>query len=217
MLLVHHPRRSDRDFRQALSITEDQTFGRIQAAKFVSWSYGHPPRGVTRGVGPLPPDANDEIQATKMRFVAHALDQLVSLINDQPRCVVATGDSSALDAVDLHSGQSLSLRITFEQGCHAEIDIRLDSPTQFQSGWLLTAERGGYANGRRFTLTDEGEVFDSPMTEIGHGQEADQFDWLAQQIQTGQPDPAEELRLRSVAALLHAAQRSLESRQVTTL
>ncbi len=217
MLLVHHPRRSDQEFRQALSVSKNSDIGTIHAAKFVSWSYGLAPRGAARGLGPLPSEGSDEAQITKMRFVAHALDQLVSLIADCPKCLVAVGEQNTSGPSDLFDGKSLLLQITFEQGCQAEIDVRLNSPTPFQSGWLLSAERGGYANGRRFTLTEEGEVFDSPVPEFDDRKEADQFEWLAQLIRAGASDPVEESRLRTLVALLDAALRSLESQQVVAL
>ncbi len=218
LLLVHHPRRSDPDFRQALAVTEDLAPSALRAVKFVSWSYGLPPRGATRGHRPLPPDASDDAQITKVRFVAHALDQLLPLVSDRPIRVFATGDQNFPGFPKLFAGYSLSLQLTFEQGCQAEIDIRLDSPTKFQSGWLLTTERGGYAKGQRFTLTDDGEVFDSPVTAaLDDNEDADQSEWLAQQIRSGVRDHVEEVRVRTVVALLDAAQRSLESRRAIDL
>ncbi|GDY08268.1 MAG: gfo/Idh/MocA family oxidoreductase [Planctomycetota bacterium] len=218
LLLVRHPRRSDPDFRQASAVAQDRTHGAIRAAKFVSWSYGLPPRGATRGHGPLPPDASDDPQITKLRFAAHALDQLVTLVSDHPIRVFATGDQNVPAFSDLLAGNSLTLQMTFKNGCQAEIDIRLDSPTQFQSGWLLTADRGGYSKDRQFTLTDEGEIFDSPVSAASDGDEdADQFEWLAQQIRSGTRDRVEEARVRTVVAVLDAAQRSLESRQAIDL
>ena len=214
LLLVHHPRRSDPEFRQALSVASDSNIGRVRAVKFVSWSYGLPPRGATRGNGRLVLDASDDSQTTKLRFVAHALDQLVPLVGDEPVSVFATGDPRAASARDLWVGYSLALRIAFERGCQAEIDIRLDSPTPFQSGWTLTGERGGFTNGRQYTLTEEGEVFDSPVTPSDDDQGVDQFEWLARQIRGGVADAVEEARVRTVVALLDAAQRSLVSRQV---
>lgn len=212
LLLVHHSRRSDPDFQQALAVAQD--YGAIRAAKFVSWSYGLPPRDAARTHGPLPPDASSDAQITKLRLTADALDQLMALVSDPPVRVFATSDPNAPGFPSLLAGYSLALRITFEQGCQADIDVRLDSPTPFQSGWLLTAERGGYAKGRRFTLTEDGEVFDSPTAVAADSDEdADQFEWLAQQIRSGVRNRAEEARIRTVVAMLDAAQRSLESRQ----
>lgn len=213
LLLIHHPRRGDPEFRQALTVASDSTIGAIRAAKFVSWSYGLPPREAVRHHGPLAVDVSNDPQMTKLRFVAHALDQLVSLIGDEPISVFATGDSRAAGAPDLRVGYSLALRIAFERGCEAEIDIRIDSPTPFQSGWTLTGERGGYVKGRQYTLTEDGEVFDSPVTPGDVDECVDQFEWLARQIRGGVADAAEEARARTVVALLDAAQRSLESRQ----
>ena len=217
LLLVHHPRRSDQQFRQALSVSQESDIGAVRAAKFVSWGYGLAPRGAARGLGPLPSEGSDEAQITKVRLVAHALDQLVSLIADRPKCLVAVGEQNASGPSNLFGGKSLLLQITFEQGCQAEIDVRLNSPTPFQSGWLLSGERGGYAKGRRFTLTDEGEVFDSPVPEFDVSNEADQLKWLAQRIRTGASDSVEESRLRDLVALLDAARRSLGSQQVVML
>ncbi|MBC7819424.1 MAG: Gfo/Idh/MocA family oxidoreductase [Planctomycetaceae bacterium] len=214
LLLVHHPRRADLDFRQALTVAQDREIGAIRAAKWISWSYGLPPRGATRRQGSLTLDAGEDLPTTKVRFVAHALDQLMALIGDRPLSVSATGDSQAPGTPDLFAGYSLALRIVFETGCQAEIDIRLDSPAPFQSGWTLTGERGGYVTGRRFTLTDDGEVFDSPITLPNSDTEVDQFEWLARQIRSGIRNVAEEARVRTVVALLDAAQRSLTASQV---
>ncbi len=212
LLLIHHPRRADPEFRQALAVAHDEKIGAIRAAKFVLWSYGRPPRGATRCTEPSVWDEYAEPGATKIRFVSHALDQLVLLIPSRPISVLAVGDSSAI-AADLFAGDSLALRIVFESGCQAEIDIRLDSPTPYQSGWMLTGERGGYANGRQYTLTDEGEVFDSPVTTTDNPKDTGQFEWLARQIRSGVPDAEEEVRACSVVALLDGAQRSLTARQ----
>ena len=210
LLLIHHPRRSDPEFQQALTVARDEKIGAIRAAKFVHWIYGRPPCGVTRGVKLPLGDEYAEPHATKVRFVAHALDQLVVLIPSRPIRVTATTDLGP----DLFACDSLVLHIDFESGCQSEIDIRLDSPTPFQSGWILTGERGGFAKGRQYTLTDEGEVFDSPVTPAGNDEE---FARLARQIHSGVRDVEEELRGRSVVSILEAAQRSLVTSQSVTL
>ena len=217
MLLVHHPRRADLDFRRALTVAHDRAMGAIRSAKFVSWSYGLPPRGATVSSTRLSSDACDDLQITKVRFVAHALDQLVSLIGDLPVSVFATGNPNAPSASDLFAGYSLSLSVTFEAGCQADVEIRLDSPASFQSGWALTGERGGYANGRQYTLTDDGEVFDSPVIPTDSDADADPLEWLARQIHCGVPNLAEEARVLTVVAILDAVQRSLATRQVASV
>lgn len=214
LLLIHHPRRADPDFRQALTVARDEKIGEIRAVKFVLWSYGRPPRGATRGIQQPFGDEYAKPGATKVRFVAHALDQLVQLIPSRPIKVSAIGDPGVSD---LFAGDSLLLRIVFESGCLAEIDIRLDSPTPFQNGWTLTSERGGYAKGRQYTLTDDGEVFDSPVTISEDDAESDQFEWLAREIRSGVPNAKEEAHVLAVVALLDGAQRSLVTSQEATL
>jgi predicted dehydrogenase len=216
-LLVHHPRRSDPDFRQALVVARDPQVGPIYGAKFVAWSYALPPAGASRGHSPFPSEGSVNAMIVTNRFVTHALDQLVLLVNDRPVTVFAVGDSSGLPEADPLAGLALALRIRFQRGCQAEIDIRLDSPVSFQSGWLLTAARVGYANGRRHTLTDDGEVFDSPVASAISDVDADQFEWLARQIRSGVSDLAEETRVRNVVAILDAARRSLASQQVVSV
>lgn len=215
-LLTHHPRRSDADFRQALTVARDPVLGAIRAAKFVSWGYGRVPRGAARRGQRSGHDELASPGATKLRLAVHALDQLVLLIPSRPLRVSAAVGSDARSP-DLVQSDSLSVRIVFESGCQAEIEIRLDSPTLFQSGWVLTAERGGFANGRQFTLTDDGEVFDAPVQPAGSDGVTDPVVWLAQQIRSGVRDAAEEARAFAVAAILDGAQRSLITGQPVTL
>ncbi len=215
-LLIHHPWRADLDFRQALAVARDEKLGAIRAVKFVLWSYARPPRGATRCVEPAVWDELAQPGATKLRFVAHALDQLVLLVLSRPIRVFAVGDRVA-DGNDLFAGDSLALHVLFESGCEAEIDVRLDSPVPVQSGWMLTGERGGYAKGRQHTLTDEGEVFDSPVTPAGNPEDTDQFEWLARQIRSGVPDATEEACACFVVTLLDGAQRSLVTNQPVIL
>lgn len=214
LFLIHHPRRADHDFRQALAVARDEMIGVIRAAKFVLWSYGRAPQGATRGAQQPFGDEYAEPGTTKVRFVAHALDQLVQLIPSQPIKVSAIGDPGDSD---LFAGDTLLLRIVFESGCLAEIDIRLDSPTPFQNGWTLTSERGGYAQGRQYTLTDDGEVFDSPVTISEDDTEADQFEWLAREIRSGASNTKEKANTLAVVALLEGAHRSLVTNQEATL
>lgn len=217
-LLVHNARRCDPDFQKAVSVAQDHSIGAIRSAKFVSWSYGLSPVSSAREHCSLPLDASSDTHFTKLRFVAHAIDQLMLLVNDNPVRVYAIGDHTCRENANLLTGLSLALQISFEHGCHAEIDIRLDSPTQFQSGWMLTAERGGFANGKRFTLTDEREVFDSPISRVPiPNNDTDQFDWLAQQIHSGVHDSLEEFRVRAATAILDAANQSLEMQQAVDL
>lgn len=215
-LLIHHLRRSDADFRQALTVARDPVLGAIRAAKFVSWGYGRAPRGAARRDQRSGHDELASPGVTKVRLAVHALDQLLLLVPSRPLRVSAVVGSDARSS-DLVQSDSMSVQIVFESGCQAEIEIRLDSPTLFQSGWVLTAERGGFANGRQFTLTDDGEVFDAPVQPAGSDDVTEPIAWLAQQIRSDIRDAADEARTLDVAAILDGAQRSLVTGQPVTL
>lgn len=208
LLLVHQPRRADSEFRQALTVARESPIGAIRQAKFVSWSYGHAPRSITR-LGERS-ETVESPSTTKIRIAAQTLDQLLWLVPSRPVRVFAYRDVSLASTSRLFDGDALALRIHFESACTADIDIRLDSPTPFQSGWLLTGERGGYAHGRQFTLTEEGEIYDSPVAPATNPAVADPFGWLAEQIRHGRLDADEATRTRTVVELLDAAQQSLE-------
>ena len=215
-LLVHYPRRADEDFQQALAVARDEKIGAIRAAKFVHWSYGRPPHGDARNIKPAYRDEYAETGVTLVRFVAHAVDQLLLLVPSRPVSVIATADQS-LHKPGLFGAESVVLQVEFESGCQADIDIRLDSPTPFQSGWVLTGEQGGFASGRQYTLTDEGEVFDSPVIPNDVGEENDPLAWLAQRIRSGMQDVVEETRNCAVVSILDGVQRSLVRRGSVTL
>ena len=183
-VLSHCPRRSDEDFRRAQSAVVSGNLGQLLAAKWVSWSYGAP-------TGP-----------TLLRLLAHAVDQLLQLISAEPLRVVSFGDSTL-------SNQSI---IEFRGGVRAEIDLRLDSPLPFQTGWLLTGNRGGFADGRCFHVAADGEVFDTPTPTIDVC--VDQYVELAQRLRLFDRRAEESNRAVSVTQLLAAILASTQSGQV---
>ena len=215
-LLVHCPRRDEESFRQALSVAKSGALGMIRAAKFVSWGYGLWPSCVGNRLRQR--DAEDWPATTVIRLMSHALDQLLHLVPPHPHRAFATARFSPFK--DPSAGQpepaaALALAIEFADGTRAELDLRLDSPVPFHSGWVLMGDRGGFADARRYSLTDEGEVFDSS---VAPGEaEFDSFACLAQQLRTRERNAVEEARAVTVVVLLDAARRSLESRQVIEL
>ncbi len=215
-LLVHCPRRDEESFRRAVSVAASGELGTIRAAKFVSWGYGRWPNRV--GDQSSQRDPEDLPGTTVIRLMAHALDQLLHLIPQHPHRAFATAQVNPFknpSAAPPQPAAALALSIEFANGTWAELDLRLDSPVPFHSGWVLTGNRGGFADAQRYSLTDEREVLDSPVTP-GEA-ELDSFAWLAQQLRAPEHNAVEDARAVTVVVLLDAARRSLESRQVIEL
>ena len=105
--------------------------------------------------------------------------------------------------------------IEFANGALAEIDIRRDSPAVLQTGWVLSGQRGGYVGGRRFTLTPEGEVFDSPTLPLVPVE--DELTRLARRLRAAEIDDGEVARTRTVVQLLEAALKSASERRTVEL
>ena len=194
-VLSHCPRRSDDDFRRALSAVLSSDLGKLLAAKWVSWSYGAQSASCAH-------DDGSQIRATLLRLLAHAVDQLLQLIPVEPLRVVAFGDSAL----------SIQAIIEFHGGLRAEIDLRLDSPLPFQTGWLLTGDRGGFADGRCFHVAADGEVFDSRVPTIESG--VDQYVELAQRLRVIDHRATETDRTVTVTKLLAAISSSAQSGEV---
>ncbi len=197
-LLVHSPRHTDDDIRRAVSAVSSGELGAVRAIKWISWGYGLPPAGV-------PSHESHESRVTLIRQMAHALDQLVQLVPHAPRRVIAFGEQT----------EALAAWIEFTNGTRAEIDIRLDSPAPLRTGWVIHSEHGGYADGRRYTLTPEGEVFDSPAPTLSPA--SDDLTELARSLRSDKIDDLTSTPARTVVQLLEAISRSLSAKDFATL
>ncbi len=201
-VLTHCPQRSDEDFRRARSALRSGDLGKLLAAKWASWSYGLPPTHASAGNYGV-----DESQTgqTLLRLLAHAIDQLLQLIPSEPLRVVTFGDAAL-------SNQTV---IEFRCGARAEIDLRLDSPAPVQARWLLTGDRGGFADGHCFHVAADGEVFDTPTLMIDSG--VNQYAELYQRLRVLDRAATETDRAVTVTKLLAAIQSSVQSGQVTLI
>lgn len=202
-LLVHSPRHDDDDIRRAVSAVSSGEFGVVRAIKWISWGYGLPPAGV-------PSQESRESRVTLIRQMAHALDQLVQLVPYAPRRVIAFRDLSETEPA--RRSQALGTWIEFSNGARAEIDIRLDCPTPLRTGWVIHSERGGYADNRRYTLTSEGEVFDSPAPLLSPAS-----DDLARSLRSDNVDDLASKQSRTVVQLLEAICQSAATQNAVVL
>jgi hypothetical protein len=152
--------------------------------------------------------------------MAQALDQLVQLIPHPPRRVTAFGEffktesahrSKSAHRSNADSSKSLAARIEFANGAQAEIDIRLDSPAPLWTGWVLHSDRSGFADDRRYTLTSDGEVFDSSAPSSSDVPIPDDLIHLASALRSDTDDELVTRQSRAVVQLLDAMRRSNES------
>src|SRR5581483_7871077 len=54
--------------------------------------------------------------------------------------------------------------ITLKGGTVVQLDLRRRSLVGLQTGWMLEGDRGGYARGRIYTPTNEGEIVDEAVS-----------------------------------------------------
>lgn len=215
LFLIHRPNHPDSDFLRALQFARACQDDPFRVAKLTAWTYSLPPAQSRRQANrnqrdafPCPdtPCSDTSTPANIFNLMSDRLHQLLSLIPDQPVEVTADADSQHSST---EVGYSLLLRIRFKGGCRGEIDLRLNSPTIFQSGWLLAATRNGFHNGRHFTLTSDGELFDAEWDLPVTAAPPDPFDSLASQLRAGQAESGHIRLERSILAILSGAQRSI--------
>lgn len=153
-LLVLPNRREDDDFRRALSVVRSGALGELEAVKFVVWDYAIPAKG---GL------ARDEAGGSDafMHFGADYFDQLLTLVPDTPHSVYSVPARPGAASPAL--ADSFLTVVKFAGGVTAQVEVNLASPTRYHSGWVMTGTRGGYYRSKQSVLTDEGEIFETPV------------------------------------------------------
>ena len=208
MFSVVQNRRWDDDFRTALEAIRTNALGRLRVAKLIVWGYGvaqHRQRhGRHDGIA-------QPARGALLEFAADYFDQLLQLVGEQPHSLFAqTPDSVGL------CGQSLSVFVNFRSGVTAQIDVHLDSFAPLRLGWILTGTSGGYKNFRCYTMTHDGEIFDTPLEPIPT--DGDSFyESLVHHLCDGVELPVTAEQARHVVVLIDAARKSVASGQVVQI
>lgn len=137
-------------------------------------------------------------------FGIHAFDQLLQLMGREPENVVAHL-SPASRASDCDDG--FMALVTFSGGVTAHVEFNRASLAPLQTGWMIACEGGAYANFTEFTVTDDDEIVDVPLTPLPT--EWDQFYHEAfRHIRLGERNPVSGEEGRAAVALVEAALRS---------
>ena len=221
MLSVVQNRRWDDDFQAALTTLKSGALGQLQAVKLIVWEYGLSAKARWR-------DQSDwrtepwRGGGALVEFGAHYFDQLLQLVPERVDGVFAqTADDSShtVGGDDGGAAENAFLAIIkFTNGVTAQIEVNMQSLAPLRTGWALTGSQGGYQNFRRYSITDEGEIFHTPVEPIAT--DWDQyysgiFQHLRGTANTAVP-PVTAEEARRVVAVIEAARRSAESGLVET-
>ncbi len=140
-LAVWSPWQADLDFRTAAATIRAGHPGRLRFVRYERWNAAAPDAaGIITG----PADSS--------RGLIYILDQLITLVDAEPARITA------------HPfGDGLTVIVDFAAGPMASITLHPHAAMNLDSGWAFDGEHGGYAAGRRWVRTDDGEVYDLPI------------------------------------------------------
>jgi scyllo-inositol 2-dehydrogenase (NADP+) len=205
-------RRWDDDFRAALAAVRSGELGRLLAAKLIVWSYGFPQGGRPHGKTGWREDPQQGGGALS-EYGAHYFDQLLLLAPGEPHTIFAQLRAHGSDS---GSEDAFSAFLSFSGGMTAQIEVDLGSIAPLRTGWTLTGTRGGYADFRRYSQTEQGEIFDVPCSPVST--EWDRFyDTLAAHLRENRPLPVTTEQAARVVGLIEGARESAGSGQVIPL
>lgn len=179
-VIVWPPWREEADFRAAVGAVRSGLIGAPRLIRFERWE------PMVRSEPNRPLDLP--------RPAVYLLDQLTALANEPAATAFAAplGDAGRVITAGFRSGLRAVLTL------HATASARIDH------GWAIDADRGGYAAGRRWVRTAEGELYEVPAEAAPPPALEDA---LKSALSGGPPpvSPAESVRL---AALVSAVERS---------
>lgn len=191
-LAVWSPWRENPDFQAALATAQSEAPGPLRCVRYERWSAANLECRTepSADIGELP------------RSVVYVFDQLIALAAAAPTRIMARPVGSGLTAI-----------VEFAAGPTATITLHPRSAMNLDSGWAFDAVRGGYAAGRRWVRTADGEVYDVPAEPT----KPPTLEDLLRSLLAGEAAAeslSESLRL---IALLSACQRSLRTGQAVAI
>lgn len=214
-LVVAHHRRWDDDFRMARDCLASGAIGRPTRIKFEHWQYSLP---LPLSAGDRSPGSPHEVSGPGLshwridpatgggalwEFGVHLFDQLLLLARDVPQSVYARTQQEAEQAVD--SG-FLAL-VIFASGLEAHIEVNCGVAAPLETGWVIAASQGSYARETRFTVTDDGEIIDLPLSAMRPPRD-DILMAVARHIRDGASNPVPLAGARAAIELVEAARQS---------
>ncbi|HEX6986338.1 MAG TPA: Gfo/Idh/MocA family oxidoreductase [Planctomycetaceae bacterium] len=187
-ILVSAPWREEPGFRAALAVARSGAAGRMRFLRFERWEPAAAAPGGTGAGGELP------------RSLVYVLDQLVALAATPAVRVHATGCPV----------EAMTVAVRFRDGLHASVLLHADAAVRVDHGWAWDGERGGYAAGRRWVRTADGEVYDVPA----EPPPAAAFEDVLRSALAGGEPPVTSIESLRLVALLTAVARAFRSGEV---
>ncbi|MGC1276319.1 MAG: Gfo/Idh/MocA family oxidoreductase [Planctomycetaceae bacterium] len=191
-IVVWTPWRDASDFQEAYSVAQSRLAGAIRFLRFERWSAAS-----TTGI-----DRLADGDRSFPRSVVYVLDQLIALAGTEP-----------LQVFSRQAGGSVTATVAFAENLTAAVTLRMRAAVNLDLGWAFDGERGGYAAGRRWVRTDDGEIYDVPIEQAA----APTLEGELCTVLAGSSPVVGRTESLRLIALLDAMERSLRSGEVATV
>jgi predicted dehydrogenase len=185
------------DFRTAAGELESGSLGRLRSAKCLLWQY----RAGAEQLAPL--DA----------VGPELLDQMLRIFDAPPQDVTAR---VALSSEGRQTGFTLALGFGDDRSGLLDVDFAAIAP--HRSGWVLQGTKGAWQNFRRYTRTDEDEIYETPIEPLPTFWDGAYAELLRLVRETKPGEiPAVTQQARLVVELLDAARESADTGRTVAL
>lgn len=216
-LKIVQTRQWDDDFRTALEVARGGRLGSLKAVKLIVWDTGVPASASSETATHWSGDSRTG-GGVLIEFGTHYLPQLLQLVDETPQSVFAQFNQVGRN--DRTAESQFSMLVTFPSGATAQIEVDMESPIRWHTGWTLTGTLGGFQNFRRYQRTEDGEIFDSPV-DISPFELDGAYAELATSIRmSGRIDPGVDPQLqraRTAVQLIEAARESAQSQRTISV
>ena len=183
------------DFRTAAAELASGKLGRLRAAKCLVWQYRAHEEQPLDAVGP------------------ELLDQMIQLFDAPPQEITAR-----VAATREGRQTGFTLIAGFGDGRTGLLDVDFAAIAPQRSGWVLQGSDGAWQNFRRYTRTDEDEIYETPVEPLPTfwDEAYAELVRLVRQTEPGEV-PAVTQEARAVAQLLDAARESARCNRTVAL
>ena len=162
--------RFDPDFATVMSLVKSGALGRVLAAKRILWgrrvaapdTIGRPLKAGEEAAE-VDPERAAGFPAPLVEPMTACFEQVLALIDEPVRSVFATWGGSHHTAASFQTARAMAVRMRFQGGATAEIDLDIDSLVPLRTGWVLSGTDGGYKKLRRYQRSGDQEIFDVPV------------------------------------------------------
>lgn len=210
---VLHTRRWDSDFRTPLALVEAGKLGPLISATRITRQFSLPLPVPVGGPHSAAADWSGHADGALLEFGTHYFDQLLKLTSARPVSVNARVHTGSLSR-----GVEDEFRawIEFDDRSHAHVEFSQSSLAPLETGWVLCGQKGGFADGRYYRSTEEGELVAAPVDLLPTDLDG-YYAALVRHLRQGEPLPCPLGEARRVVALIDAARESAVTGEIVRL